>query len=287
VTNVFLNRQLSGIPDYKSVSTIFIIILMPGKRTYTRAFGGSASRKKQYKRRRVMVRPPKSAYRRSSYRSRNLVTAGFLGIERKFYDTSLGPTALTAPTDATTGMKDPSATSMISTPTQGDGEQQRDGKQICCLYVEINGMVQMPTIEGGVAPGEPTKAFVACVLDTQSNGAQCNSQDIFKNLQAAAGMATIPLRNLLFGKRFRILKQTVLDISPVTATSAANVFDWTGVVKQFKWYIPLNNLKINFNAGTTASIANVIDNSIHMVAYTNSLLGVPEIKYNARLRFIG
>ena len=52
-------------------------------------------------------------------RRQNLRTAGFLGIEKKFYDTSLVDAALTAPTDCTGGEHDPSATSMISAPAGG------------------------------------------------------------------------------------------------------------------------------------------------------------------------
>ena len=49
----------------------------------------------------------------AALRRRNVRTAGFLGIERKFYDTALTATALTASTDASGGEVDPSATSMI------------------------------------------------------------------------------------------------------------------------------------------------------------------------------
>jgi len=65
----------------------------------------------------------------------NRGTRGFLGVERKFYDTALTATAIVSPTDCTGAELDPSATSMISTPAQGDSEQNRDGKQIACLYM--------------------------------------------------------------------------------------------------------------------------------------------------------
>ena len=61
--------------------------------------------------------------RRRGRRLANYRTAGFLGIEKKFYDTSVSAVALGAPTDATGGEFDPSTTSMITTPAQGDGEQ--------------------------------------------------------------------------------------------------------------------------------------------------------------------
>jgi len=72
----------------------------------------------------------------------NQRSGGFLGIEKKFYDTGLTSAALTAPTDATGGEHDPSSTSMISTPAQGDSEQNRDGKRIVIKSVQITGVVR-------------------------------------------------------------------------------------------------------------------------------------------------
>jgi len=52
--------------------------------------------------------------------------------------------------------------------------------------------------------------------------------------------------------------------------------------------LPLNGMKVKFNAGTTASVANVIDNSIHVIAYASNITGVaPTISYQSRLRFVG
>lgn len=220
---------------------------------------------------------------------RNLVSAGFLGIERKFYDTNLASTALVAPTDASGAEFDPSATSMISTPAVGDGEQNRDGKRINILSVEVTGSVAQNGLETQPSPPTGQKVYVALVLDTQSNAAQMNSEDCFKNTNAAAITAISPLRNLLFAQRFRVLKSQVLDLTPVTVSHfAVDSFSWGGTFKTFKWYLRFpKGLPVNFNAGTTASIANVIDNSLHIIAYTNTTTGAPTIAYNARIRFVG
>jgi len=255
------------------------------------AFGtGSFSAKKRARRGPLLIAQAARSKRRSSVRwsRQNVASMGFLGIERKFYDTTLVQAAITAPTDATGGELDPSATSMISTPTQGDGEQQRDGKQIACLYVEIVGTIQTAAFEASADLPSGCSVYLACVLDQQTNAAQMNSEDCFKNLGAAAGLAPNPIRNLLFGKRFRILKQRTFEMNLDTCTQqAANDYSWPGKRHNFRWYIPLKGLKINFNAGTTASIANVVDNSIHMIGYANSTATVPLISYNARLRFLG
>ncbi len=218
----------------------------------------------------------------------NIATMGFLGIEKKFYDTGLANAVLTSPADATGGEHDPSATSMISTPIRGDSEQNRDGKQIAMLNCSVKGLVEIPASELDAQPGEGIQVFVALVLDTQSNGATLNSEDVFKNTIAATKLAAIPQKNLLFMNRFRILKSQVMTLTPTTLSHfAVDSFSHNGVSRQFNWFVPLNGLKVNFNAGTTASIANVIDNSLHVIAYVSQTTGAPTLSYNARIRFVG
>jgi len=237
---------------------------------------------------RILYARKKRVQRRSkSLRRFNYQTAGFLGIERKFYDTSLIDTALTSEAACANGEKDPSATSMITTPAQGDGEQNRDGKQIACLYVEISGSINWFGQEDAASPIIDRGAFVACVLDTQTNGAQMNSEDCFKNTSGDATIGTDVFRNLLFSKRFRILKKARYQVPPTISVKADGTIDTSGHTVHFRWFIPLKGMKINFNGGTTASVANVIDNSIHIIAWKTETAEVVNIGYNARLRFVG
>ena len=222
-------------------------------------------------------------YKRNMTRKRALAiansrTAGFLGLEKKFYDTALASGAIPAPIDCTSGEFDPSVTSMISTPAQGDSEQNRDGKKIVIKAVHIKGVVnRVKTLAG---PIEANRVFVALVLDTQTNGAQMNSEDCFKNTNATALTATHPVRNLLFANRFKVLRSWEFDMQ-YRAWDA----DIAGAeTRPFEFFENMN-LPVNFNAGTTASVANVIDNSLHIIAFA-TLTG-NTISYNARIRFMG
>lgn len=214
---------------------------------------------------------------------------GFLSIERKFLDTALQATALVAPTDASGGEFDPSTTVMMSTPGQGDGPSQRDGKEIAMLYLQFNCVLNIPKLEIQADAPSGCSIFVAIVLDTQTNAAQMNSEDCFTNPAAAALNAATPLKNLLFGKRFRILKERVFQMDVQTLSHfAVDSFSFGGVTKTFKWFIPLNGMKVRFNAGTSTSIANCIDNSLHVIAYASNIaILAPTIAYSARLRFVG
>lgn len=230
--------------------------------------------------------PPSRAYGRRKVTTKR-VLAEVLGVETKFLDTSLAATALVAPADSTGGEFDPSAMSMISTPAVGDGEQNRDGKRIIIKNVYLKVVLNLPAQELVVAPQIGTKVFVALVQDTQSNAAQMNSEDCFKNTAAIAATAMIPQRNLLFSNRFRVLKYECVDLTPDTLSHFANdSFSVGGKTVVLDWFLPLD-MPVNFNAGTTASIANVIDNSLHVIAFSNTIVGAPTIAYNARVRFQG
>jgi len=225
----------------------------------------------------------------------NATTAGFLGIEKKFLDTCRTQVAIGAAVDLTGGEYDPSATSgpggasggcvgCLSCPAQGDTEQSRDGKRIVIDSLVIKGNVNFNS-SASQAVTEPVKVFVAIILDSQTNGAQLSSEEVFKNLSADAVQNCAPLKNLLSGNRFRILKSHVFDVTPTGIASAGAVARF-GVQREFDWYIPFKGgMPVNLNAGTTANVGNVIDNSLHVVAFAT--LGTAEICYNARVRFQG
>jgi len=221
-------------------------------------------------------------------RMRNRVTAGFLGIETKFYDTSRTSGSVTAPTDATGGEFDPSATSMISTPAQGDGEQNRDGKKIVILNCYVKGNVNTTAAANQTTVPPRRRVFVALVQDTQSNGAQMNSEDCFKNLAGGSNSGNCVLRNLLYAQRFKVIKTFEAELTPPTMSYDGTNMESSGSMVHFEWFYKFpGGLPVNFNAGTTASIANVVDNSLHVIGYVNSTTGSPSIIYNARIRFQG
>jgi len=221
----------------------------------------------------------------------NTRTAGFLGLEKKFFDTALEATAIGSSATCASGEVDPTlpavAGTMISTPAQGDGPSDRDGKRIVIKSVQIKGQVYVPQQELQANPAQPCSMFVALVLDTQSNGATLNSEDVFINTTAQAPACIIPNRNLLYGSRFKVLKSDLFDCN-LSALShvAADSFSFNGRDLTFDWFLPLD-LPVNFKDATTGVISNVSDNSLHMIAFVTNTAPGATLAYNARIRFMG
>ncbi len=215
---------------------------------------------------------------------------GFLGIEVKFYDQKLIDNALTAPTDATGGEHDPSATVLLNTVTQGDGESQRDGRKITMRSIYVDGIINCAKQASQSSGDNATGIFIALVLDTQTNGATISSEDVFVNAGGNALTAATPFRNLQFTKRFKVLatrRFIIQDANMANATSfsADSGIIANGVQKRFKMFKNLN-IETQYS-GTTETVANITDNSLHIVAWCTDTGMAPKISYSSRLRYVG
>lgn len=219
-------------------------------------------------------------------RRRNLRIGGFLGIEIKFYDKFLTNTALIAPTDAAGGELDPSATTSLNTVVQGNGEQQRDGRNIIMKSIQLRGTIRVAQQANQTLADLSPVCVIYIVLDQQTNGAQLNSEDVFTNPAGSGQQATNVYRNLEFSKRFSIIAKKVVRFpTPTLAYDGTNI-EQSGIDVPFEIYKDLPNIKTNYS-GTTENIANIVDNSIHVVGYCSDNSLAPRISYISRLRFCG
>ncbi len=205
--------------------------------------------------------------------------------ERKFLDmyhaASVPPIGV-----ACTGgeMQPASPTGCLSCPAIGDDASSRDGKHIIIQSLEIKGMVYSGALANQTAKLEKAALFIAVVLDTQTNGNTINSEDVFKNIAGVDLFNSIPHRNPMFGKRFKVLKTWHFNVIPGNTAYDGTNMETDGTYLSFEWYKKMR-LAVNMNAGTSADVANVIDNSIHVIAFQR--FSQLNFGYTARIRFIG
>lgn len=216
----------------------------------------------------------------------NMRTAGALDVEKKWFDTSRTGLALVAPTGAEGGECDPPTVACLNAMQQGDGPSNRDGNQVLLESVEVKGNITCAAQADQTGGDRAPEIFIALVLDKQTNGTQLDSENVYTNPSASAFCATDPLRNLLFRKRFEVLAVERFCMPVQTLTYDGTNIEQSGTTRSFQFFKKLA-LKVNFGIGTNAEIANVVDNSIHVIAYCNSTAIAPTINYNARVRFIG
>ncbi len=211
-----------------------------------------------------------------------------MGIEIKFYDQKLIDGVIAAPSDASAGEQDPSATVLLNTVVQGDGESNRDGRKITMRSIYVEGIITTAVQNSQSAADQQPSIFIALVMDTQTNGATIASEDVFVNPGASAKTNAGPMRNLQQTRRFKILatRKFVMDLESMTNdTGATGGVIIAGQTKRFSFFQKLNT-QVNFT-GTTETVANIADNSLHIIAYASNTAQAPKISYNCRLRFVG
>jgi len=176
----------------------------------------------------------------------------------------------------------------LSSIAQGDGESNRDGRRCTVKSVAIRGVICEAALEDAnllVA----NEYFIALVQDTQTNGAQLNSEDVYKNIMGGSIGGTSMLRELQFQTRFKVLatRHLTRPVRTITTDTSGNTsFEAVGTCVKFSMYKKLN-MPITFK-GTTGIIANVVDNSLHIIAVClNSANVAPLISYSSRVRFMG
>lgn len=211
-----------------------------------------------------------------------------LSTDHKFYDTVFSATSLSA--SAAGGVNDPSA-GCLSAPAQGGGATDRIGDEIAITSVHIRGMVYFaaqlfdPSTPANI-PVTPA-IRIALVQDNQTNQTQMLSTDLY-----ATGTSVITaLRNMSNTRRFTVLKE--IDYSPEMVTTSGYGTANACYTMARDWYWQIDHVfktpvKVRFEVGaTSADVANVIDKSLHLIAYTSNTDMDPQILYNARIRFVG
>lgn len=216
-----------------------------------------------------------------SRRTANMRTAGFLGIETKFHDCYKAPAAVVATTAS--AEQDPAANaSCLNAIAQGDGESNRDGRKCLLKSLQIKGQINSTVQSDQADIVEPPMCRVVVVIDHQTNGAQLNSEDVLKD---AAGLDMCSLKNLQYSRRFTTLYDQVHTLSPAVAGSdGACTMSVNFSPCYFQLYKKLN-LPVNFT-NTTSDIANIMDNSIHVIAIASGS-GLCTLGYQSRVRFVG
>lgn len=261
-------------------------VVLAGKRKRTNGDGGSARR-----RQRIGEMMKRASQRRALMNPR---VGGLLGIETKFLDAPRTNVAMVAPTDAAGAEVNPSSivTGCLSAPAQGDGPTNRDGSRIAIKSILVQGAITAAVQSDQADMDQIPSFYVALVLDKQTNGATLNSEDVFSNPQAEASANSGLVRNMSFTQRFKVLAKVRLRAPMITAFSDSVA---VGTGSMSGYHIPwtlkhkfTKPLRVTFTTGsTTADVANVTDNSLHIIAYATGLSTVPLINYISRMRFVG
>lgn len=241
--------------------------------------------KNQYKKRKFNS-PSKGHGSYRSFAANNKRTGGYMGKELKFFDNFLAEAAIAGTvSDMTDGEADPTTEGCLFSPSIGSAVQNRDGRKVFMKSVFVTGNIRVPPQDAQTQMDSGLIVFLALVLDKQTNNAQLDSESVYINPNNQSPSVANPLRNLLNSARFRVLDTVRIDsLQNLNAgVEAADTIDIQGKMANFVLKAQLDITTL-FNSGV-GTVADIVDNSLHVLAYATHALPAATIAYNCRTRF--
>ncbi len=195
-------------------------------------------------------------------------SGGFIGKELKYKDEYNTATAL-----AVGNTWYHTLAASANAIAQGTGNEERLGLRAVCTSLRIAGVVSF----SGLTGDRLQAVTMYLILDTQTNGSVMTAGAPFAWTGNLAFQSPMDLTETT---RYKILKKYVVMPKHAGQTATA-----AGVLESVPFSINVNlkNLKTKY-LGTGALTTDIADNSIHLVACTNSA-DVPQILLGSRIRF--
>lgn len=232
----------------------------------------------------------------------NLRTGGYVGLEKKFFDSSftqhgdaLGH-GLAVQLIESNSFSPPSSTNgALFCPKVGSNQSNRDGRVAQIHSVAISGYVQ--SVPGGPSNANTIsrniKVYIALVLDTQANGGAFTGSDVFDAISASSADMIHPYRNLSNIQRFKVLaskRVTIVRDMEVVATATGSQVHATKGWQDFSLYHRFSKpLSVHFK-GDTGDLPDISDNNISVIAFLEENTAGQDVTTmggKCRVRFTG
>jgi len=207
--------------------------------------------------------------------------------ERKYFDSENAGTAIQTKDDDWTGTEiDPTANSLF-TPVTGDDFNNRTGRKVRVINMRIKGILFIQSDTNNTAVLDITAVRLILYMDKQTNGAQAQGENVISS--GGADDALCMFQNPANFGRFRILKDKYFTLPQPLVTYDGTNIEQGGVEKPFKWNVNFRvPVDVHFNATNGGTIADIIDNSFHIICAKDDQ-GTPcdmFLKYKCRTTFL-
>jgi len=203
--------------------------------------------------------------------------------EMKYFDTELASPAIPAIAAWTGTEFDPTTFNTLCVPVVGAAINQRIGKAIKVLKIKVNGFVACAPQVDATALDAGTKVRLILYQDKQTNAAQAQGEQV---MTPSTGTVNAPnvFQNIDNFGRFQVLKDKTLIFDNANASYDGTNMEQSGLVKNFKFSIKFREpVQVRFNATNGGTVADIVDNSFHIIANASSASLVPVIQYSCRV----
>lgn len=214
--------------------------------------------------------------------------------ELKFLDTYMNYRQLSVLTGLSGGIL--TGSGLVSVPLRGDGPSNFNGRGFVIKNWSLRGSFDVSSPEDMITTPDGRMGFVAMILDTQTNGTQCLSEDIFTNPGGTIAAMCSPMVNLLNSDRYVVLRRETVVLNSktmtvVAPTAGAPSFQQAGIRIPFEFFVPLD-LPVVCKA-FNGNIGDIVNYSLHIVFfasyYDTTILAhepITSAGYSSRIRFL-
>ena len=205
--------------------------------------------------------------------------------ERKYFDSFLNGSALTASTDWTGTEHDPATLNCLFVPVEGSDINERIGRKVTVRKIQVRGHISIPAQTNQTTADQPGDCRIILYQDLQTNASFAQGEQ----LMAAPGAATALLCNSTFQStanfgRFRVLKDKVYSLRQAAMAYDGTNIEQEGFTIPFKFTIRFRKpVVVRFNATNGGTVADIVDNSFHIVSQCTNVSLAPVMSYQCRV----
>lgn len=240
------------------------------------------TRKRRRPDREPAVRVVRARVRPSVPRTRG----GLVQTERKYFDSGKDPALIVNTADTWASCEvDPATLNCLFAPTEGNGIENRVGNKVMVHKITIRGRVQIDLQPNQTSMDNPVFVRLILYTDKQTNGTQAQAEDLMDS-GGSLGEASYMFQNTANFGRFQVLRDKLFQLSPSQASYDGTNIEVAGVGRLFKFTVAFKKpLQVRFNNTNGGTVADIIDNSFHLIAHATTGGVSANIDYKVRTVF--
>lgn len=173
----------------------------------------------------------------------------------------------------------------LCSPTVGSALNQRVGREIKVMKIKVHGQINIPA-QAAQGAGDVSAIVRLCLVqDTQTNSAQMTGAQLFNDATGALTTLQSFQNPNNFG-RFKVLRDKMMCFQNVNMAGSPSGTDLvqSGMNQKFKLtYVFPAGVSVRFNNTNGGTVADIIDNSFHIVCAVQNTTLSPQLYYYCRV----
>jgi len=213
---------------------------------------------------------------------------GQITAENHYFDTERSITSIFVIQTGWTGTEmDPNTTAMLTlfAPVVGNDIANREGRKVFVKKIRISGSISITEVSGVGTAQNPSNIRIIVYQDKQTNASNTNVAQLLM-LSGNATDAVHMFQNTATLGRFKVLKDKhyILQNNAIANDTPGIALEIQGLKRNFKYNMKINQW-VNYNGTNGGTVADVVDNSWHLIALTDLGTQDPKITYKVRTVF--